>query len=255
MQFAKSLSQDYSKGLCEPPYAPGACLRAAVIIEPRRHEFLGPVVANFLKHLGPGWVLRLFTSQVNLQANCEAIAPLIVPHAFHTHLLPFDNLTIELYNTLLMSRGFWLGIPEEEILIFQTDCILFRPIPQIFHLYAYAGANYYSPAEVAPRYGGIQGGLSLRRRSAMLKCLLVAREDIQKYRASHGLAPLNRWQEDVYFTHACEILKLNVPTPEQRRQLFIECSSDYTPGTCGHHGWHHGYFIEEHQEILLTTPS
>jgi hypothetical protein len=163
----------------------------------------------------------------------------------------------EEYSTLLMSKGFWNMIPEENILIFQTDAMLFRRgidtwIDDSEYNYDYVGANYYNPKHIAPDIQGIQGGLSLRKKSAMLECiekLDVAK--IQKYRMNKGYEylPERVIAEDVFFTHACEILKKKVPSVEKRREFSIE--ADFDSCALGHHGLTHEYLTEEQQKQLL----
>lgn len=226
------------------------CDRVAVIVEPRRMDMLLWVIRNVMDHLGDGWNLHLFTSPRNLAWLEGALAGC----SFRVTLLDKDNLTREEYSTLLMNPGFWDRIPEEHVLVFQSDCMLFRRgLDPWVDRFAYAGANYYHPDHVAPRIGGIQGGLSLRRKSDMLDCIArVSATSIQVYRAQHGLPPLHGdvIAEDIFFTHACEMLQKSVPTVEERRKLFIE--ADFDAGAFGHHGLQCPYFTAEQQRALLT---
>jgi hypothetical protein len=164
--------------------------------------------------------------------------------------MAFDNLTCTLYNVMFMDAQFWSAIDEEHILIFQTDCIMFRGVDPSWLRFDYVGANYYTWMDQAPRVKGIQGGFSLRRKSAMLRCIQdVPVHKMQMYRELHRKPHLEVIKEDVYFTHACEILELNVPSEEDRPKFSLEV--DYYPYTVGHHGFVHGYFTTEQAKELI----
>lgn len=224
--------------------------KVAVIIEPRYdHPMLMTVIKNVRFHIGPEWNIRIVTTQAGadfITKNWEWLNGDIVT-------LPFHNLTHTLYNQLLTTRSFWESIREEHILIFQTDCVMFRSIDNKWLTYAYVGANYYNPNTVAPHIGGIQGGLSLRSKTAMLRCIdQVPKSYIDEYRSFFGLRPTekeNDMHEDVYFSHACEILNLCVPSTIQRKYFAVE--ADFFPTTCGCHGFQHPYFTEEQQNAYI----
>jgi hypothetical protein len=128
---------------------------------------------------------------------------------------------------------------------------MFRPFEEHFLLYDYAGSNFLE--NTAPIYGGINGGFSLRKRTAMLDCLeKVTWEKIDNYRNSRGeKAVLKRRNEDVFFTHACEILCKTVPDIYHRTLLCIE--NDFNKNTAVHHGWNKGYQTEECILVLLKS--
>lgn len=224
--------------------------RVAVIVEPRRHPLFGPVIMNIMHHLGDGWNLHIFTSPINASWVVEQLpgwSPKVT-------MLQQDNLTTEEYSKLLMSKTFWQMINEPNILVFQTDAMLFRNgMNKWVGAYDYAGANYYNRDHTAPRVGGIQGGLSLRKKEAMLECIRrVSVAGIQAYRRRLGYKELPSVPEDVFFTHACEMLGMRVPSIERRREFAIE--ADYHPYTLGHHGLRFPYLTKEQQHELLTHP-
>lgn len=228
--------------------------RVAVIVEPRNSPLLPKVIRNIMFFVGNLWNLHVFTSSENVSwireefANCS----------FRITPLDKHNLTREEYSVLFMTPAFWNMIPEENILVFQTDSMLFRKGIDVWiddpeYNYDYVGANYYNPAHTAPEMQGIQGGLSLRKKSVMLECIeKIKHHHIQKYRQEHGYPYLSETviAEDVFFTHACEMLKKRIPTVEKRREFSIE--ADYYQNTLGHHGLTHNYFTQEQQECLLS---
>jgi hypothetical protein len=221
--------------------------RVAVIVEPRRHELLVPVVRNVMHHLGPTWNLEVLTAAPNVAwlrgelPGCD----------FRTTALPFANMNQTLYNHLLMDPAFWWRLPEEHVLVFQTDCVMLRGGVEAWLGYDYVGANYFHPDHVAPRSGGVQGGFSLRRRSAMLACLdKVSWRSVQYHRTHHGQEPLECFHEDVFFTHACEILGARVPPPPERARFAIE--AEFFERPIGHHGTTKNYFTREQVAALIS---
>lgn len=225
--------------------------RVAVIVEPRRHAMLCKVIRVFMSILGLGWNLHVFTAQ----ENTEWLKERLPGCSFRATPLNRNSITTQEYSDLLMREDFWGVIPEENILVFQTDSILFKPgidqwVDSPEHGFDYVGANYYSPDHMAPKIGGIQGGLSLRKKSAMIECIQkVTKNIINYYRSTMGLKDIDDIAEDVFFTHACEILHKRVPSVEQRRLFSIE--ADYHPDTLGHHGLKCRYLTEEQQKELV----
>lgn len=204
--------------------------------------------------VGDKWNLHIFTSALNI----TWITKELEDSTFRITPLDKENMTRDEYSALLMSSTFWNMIPEENVLIFQTDSMLFRTgidkwIDDTEYGYDYVGANYYNSSHIAPIVQGIQGGLSLRKKSAMLECIeKIDIEKIQRYRFDRGYEYLREYMvaEDVYFTHACEMLKKRVPSVEKRREFSIE--ADYCPRAIGHHGLTRAYLTEEQQKELLS---
>lgn len=229
--------------------------RVAVIVEPRRHELLFQVIRNVMYNAGNNWNLHVFTTEENI----EWIRDGFKGCSFRITLLNKNNITRDEYSMILMSDTFWNTIPEENVLIFQTDCVLFRKglldiwIDDHDHGFDYVGANYYNPNHVTASIGGIQGGLSLRKKSAMLDCIKnVSLHDVHAYRSRNRLEPIyNFIHEDVFFTHACSILNKRVPSIEKRREFSIE--ADYYPAALGHHGLTHKYLTAEQQRELISN--
>jgi hypothetical protein len=206
--------------------------RVAIIVEPRSHHpLLEACVRNCMAALGEGWNLEIHTYD-------PAFVATKFPGSSITFVQTPENYTRYDYSQLLMSKSFWERIKEEMVCIFQTDVVFFRPIPESYLVYDYAGANYFSPDMISRRIGGIQGGFSLRRREAMLDCIarieagMVSRYlDITDYKPIH---------EDVFFTIACDLLDKKVPDVHERTWLAIE--SNYYDTPCAMHGFNCDYF-------------
>jgi Protein of unknown function (DUF5672) len=226
--------------------------RTAVIVEPRRHPMLRAVIENVLFFLGKEWNLHIITAE----ANRDWLRETLEPHTYTVSYLSMDNLTRDQYSELLLNPVFWEVLPTDHILIFQTDVIVFRPWNKWFERFDYIGPNYYHPDHIFPNgVGGIQGGLSYRKRSAMLACLrTITEDDVRNYRISKGLSALPvPMVEDIYFTHACAMLQKTLPSIEARPFFGIEAV--YYPTPFGFHGWNHPYYTEEeNRELLWGSP-
>lgn len=198
------------------------CHRTAVIVEPRsKHPMLEPCIRNCMKAIGEGWNLTVFTW------DTEYVRNLFPGSSFQIEKTPAPNFTSEEYSAYLMSERFWNTIKEATIVVFQTDVVFFRSIPEQFLEYDYAGANYFVSKYISKKIGGIQGGFSIRKKKAMLECL-------QRIPIKPPIP------EDVYFTHACEQLGLYVPPIEERRLLAIE--AEYYDKPCAFHGFTQSYY-------------
>lgn len=221
--------------------------KVAVIIEPRKYPWLEAVVRNVMYYLGDTWNLEIVTSE----QNKEWVSAQFAGSSFRISTIPFDNINQTIYNAFLLHSWFWMRLREEHVLIFQSDCIMFRGGVDAYIDYDYVGANYFHPDHVAPQYGGIQGGFSLRRRSTMIECLQkITWDDIQKYRKAHGMKRLqDPLHEDIFFTYACEILQKRSVPPSERKAFSIE--AEYYEKPIAHHGTTKPYFSQDQMQEII----
>ena len=181
----------------------------AVIIEPRNDEMLELVVKNFMYHLHDSWSLMIIFGKQNKEL-VEKIAESV--GEIYMVQLNVDNLTIKQYNELTTSEVLYNLIPTENILMFQTDTILRKPIPENLLQYTYVGAPWKEGLPWSKPTGGIgNGGLSLRRKSAMLSIL--------KY-FNHPMR--GNMNEDIYFSIGCNVMRLLRPTYEDAMKFSVE---------------------------------
>ena len=222
--------------------------RAALIIDPRYDELMEGVIRNFMYFMSPqGWNLCIASFQGH-EAAIRAAFPHCVFISIPDEILEINekgeaNMSIATYNRLMMSETIYQTIPATHLAIFQKDCVMYKMFASYFaDAYGFAGANYYEP--LTPIYGGMNGGFSLRNPANMLACIReVSIERIRETFPSMGgiIQPIPGLEgqytmpEDVYFTCACEILKIPVPDRIHRAYLAIEC--DHWPNTSVYHGW------------------
>jgi hypothetical protein len=226
--------------------------KVALMVEPRAHHpYLELVVRNALACLDSSWDFQIWTYEKEI-AYVRSLFPDLGPR-LQIRGLPLDSITTTLYNILFLAPQFWesIGNTYEHILVFQTDCVFFRKLDNQWLDYDYAGANYYHPIDVSPKIGGIQGGLSYRKKSTMLECTRKCTSDsLNEYRRSFGSPPIHFYKEDVFFTHACEVLQKKVPACPVRPIFSIE--ADFYDQPFGHHGWNKPYLHPDQIRQLLS---
>jgi hypothetical protein len=243
--------------------------KIAVIIDPRFDDYMEMVIRNFMHFMNPlGWNL-LISSYSGYESIIKEKFPNCIFFPISDNLIYYDsenkpNMHVSSYNDILLSIDFWNLIPGKYITIFQKDCIMFRMFPDYFYTnYEYSGANFYNEKYTSFNYGGINGGFSIRNRDTMIECLQkVTWENIYEYRKNIKNKYQNEFKnidnrmnimnEDIFFTHACEILKKNVPNVIQRKSLAIE-ECDMNISTCVYHGWDKGYHSIECAKLLLEN--
>lgn len=194
------------------------------------------------------------------------------------------NISIDNYNKILLDIEFWRDIPfqYDNVCIFQSDCIMFSMFNNFWLNYDYSGANYDYSRIIDKNNislfinnksifsGGINGGFSIRKRSIMIECIeRITWGYIQNYRQelfnllkinefmfdennNKILAPINIFikNEDIFFTHACEILRKKIPDSINRHLLAIETS--FCNNTSVYHGWNKNYHSYDNAIYLLS---
>jgi hypothetical protein len=257
--------------------------KTAVIIETRNHILFKHVVYNIMFNLGTDWNLHIFCGYDNYN-YVKSIFPKI-----KITLLPFYNLSVDLYDFICLNEFFWNQISTEDILIFQTDTYLINKIDEIMNDYVYLGApheNIHGKISfLTPNNFGLNGGLSLRKKSVMLHCINnIKASDIDNYRISKGCheiyrTPINEIEididffvnyfsvapdsienmfnidlifEDVYFSHSIEMLKYPLPKTFVSKYFILQ---EKIHGTIynvkGVHGWDKKYMPLEYHKTLL----
>lgn len=132
----------------------------AVIVETRNHPALQFVINQALQVLPKEWVVQIFHGpNVHVEDSDRVV---LTP-------MPETNLTVGQYSQKLMSREFWQQVQGEHILVFQCDTVLLTNSANKiadFLQYNYVGAPWrWKNGKVG------NGGLSLRRKSAVLDVL------------------------------------------------------------------------------------
>jgi len=227
--------------------------KAAVIVESRDTPVLYDLLVWMKYILLPcGWEIIVHAGLDNID-KVKEIEGITIKN------IGKRNLSINDYNDMCLSKKFWEEIPFENILIFQIDSVLLDGDLTKFLDYDYVGSPWNKDTvtlqfadkitEITFLKGGGasakklknhvtgNGGLSLRRRSGMLKALKIP--------------PYKFVTEDQYFSIRMSGL-LNVAPPEVSTDFSTE--SIYNPTTLGYHKpW--GYLSEDELKAIYQRMS
>ncbi len=141
----------------------------AVIVEPRLHKYLKPVIDNMLRNINDNICIQVFHSKINEQFLRNNYEKLINNNKIILTLLEnVNNLTIRQYNLLLTSKEFWNKINKEIILIFQTDSCVVRHM-NTFDFTPYLDYGFIGAPCRRPPWQN--GGFSIRKKSLALKAI------------------------------------------------------------------------------------
>jgi hypothetical protein len=164
--------------------------KTAVIVETRHHILLFDIIYNIMLNLGNDWNLHIFCGFDNYNYIKSTF-----PYVKIT-LLPFYNMSVDIYDFVFLNNFFWESIQSEDILIFQTDTYLINdPINSFINNYVYLGAPHTNIhggiSYLTPLKFGLNGGFSFRKKSAMIHALNnIKTIDIDNYRNIHNLKSL-----------------------------------------------------------------
>ncbi len=196
--------------------AAGTTPKTAVIVESRIHPNLQFLLHN-LAYYCRGWHIAIVCSKENLE-YCQIIAE---HNKDVITFLPIFNppgsgeIAKQSYNTLLKSAEFYSQLPGEYFLITQTDSYLKRHMPDTILQFDYVA----SPFSWEKEHQG--GGISFRKKSAMLKICQESKRQIES--------------EDVFIS--CSATDLGLKKPKWEEALKYFCESTLFAGTIGVHQW------------------
>jgi len=220
-------------------------LGAAVIVEPRNHPAFAFVTWSVLQQIPKHWKVHWFHgTKTDTNKVLEGKVLKVLRERIELHPLPNENLSLADYNRLLTSQAFWLSIPAEHILIFQTDSgFIFRSPHALeeFMEYDYVGAPWSQTSK--RKWAGCvgNGGFSLRRRSAMLRV-------IQR-------VPYNpKYAEDVYFAYwGKEFMRVAPVAIAQRFSVECKSKTPYAYPTGFHKCWRDGVHLQHLESQLVYS--
>ena len=178
-------------------------LDMAVIVEPREHKYLIPVVNNVIDNVPKDTKIQIFHGTKNLDYIKTHFKSHIQSNKIILTNLNVENLTLSQYSNLLTSKSFWNSIPGENILIFQTDSCICNKSPhkinQFLKFNYIGGVSWKKLSENNNTdYNHLNGGFSFRKKSFMLDCI-------------HS-SPSANMGEDSFFSKCLLTKKQKVPT-------------------------------------------
>lgn len=201
-----------------------------VIVEPRDHQNLKPVLRN-VSHMLPHTALTVFCSKENANIVHD-IVNVNGPNRVRIHPLFEGNIDRVRYNNLLTSPEFWDLCKSPKVLVFQTDTgVLYNNILR-FMEYDYIGAPWSWPIYNDPNIYVGNGGFSLRTRSMM-------RDISSRYqRNPHWPDPVTGGEpEDIFFGwHLRHMDQAKLPTYDIASHFSVEHNCHENPM-----GFHQAY--------------
>ena len=196
-----------------------------VIIEPREHPLLIPVIKNFMYLLQTkNWGLIIFHGTTNKDFLLHHLKDWSNVNYVN---LNTNNLSTVEYNDFCCSSYFWDTLASfgcNHALSFETDALLLKDNADEFIQYDYIGAPWIeTPWKDPPFYVQLQignSGLSLRNVEKMLEIIhTCARGDLRN--------------NDVYFGYWCLMKNYNIPRVDVAMQFSIE--TIYSTDSMGMH--------------------
>jgi hypothetical protein len=181
------------------------------------------VLRSIFENLDSSWKLILFHGPTNKEWLERIIHEKFAAEKSRITLKDTGRTRIDIpeYNRMMMGREILDQIPTEMFLVVQTDSLLCRGEKDLlkeFMDYDYVGAPWRDRSRVG------NGGLSLRRKSMMLKI-------VEK-------CPKGAHMEDGFFAYGCEGAEPKIPEFELAKKFAVE--SVYHPRSFGlHKPWHH----------------
>ncbi len=238
--------------------------KTALIIDPRYDDLMEDVIRQHMYFLNEsGWNLLIISHpkyEERIKKDFPNCLLYFIDEKMITYKEDIPNITIDGYNSILLNLNFWTNLPTETILIFQKDCFMYKMFDDIFLEYDFLGAsNVICLLENNIQYIGINGGLSLRKKTAMIDCILkLDFEKIYKIIEQQNIViekehNLYKQNEDIFFSFACEFLGKKQIPHNDRKMFSIE--AEYNIDACFHHGWNKNYHTQTMTiEILTSNP-
>ena len=237
-QYSYFLQTDQSRKATKDIIIPKESDYNAVIVENRILPHTEFIIRNAIEKLDYRWSHTLVCNKksYNKMLNfCKNINEKINVIAFE-----INEIDQASYNNLLLSREFWNFLKSEHLLIYQQDSIMFRDGIEEFLNYDYIGAPWMQ-GQSENSLGVGNGGFSLRKRSAMLRCLDKQKpqdcrqgDSVKQYMKSVGL---NQIPEDVFFSKTLIDLNLGNVANSQIANGFSQERVPSKDPLGGHQYW------------------
>lgn len=183
-----------------------------LLIEPRFAKHTWLILANAYNKLGNNWNYVFYCGK-SFKTKWQSL----LPNFIEVRALNHDNFeNTRLYSDFCKTKGLWESLYGEYILTIQLDTWIMNISPYTIDFFtslgkSYIGGNmsytwgYFNKENIHHNIRNFNGGLSLRKKSDMIKIVelfppLTTLDDRSSFLSEH---------EDVYFTTGC--IKLNMP--------------------------------------------
>jgi hypothetical protein len=204
--------------------------KTLLFIDSRKLDHMSSLFRLFLYSVDSSWNFTIICTKECVDFYRDICIKLGVQPKIIVLKFPLKNRSD--YNKMLFTKDFWDLIREENILLFQSDSIVFGKFKNDFLKYDYIGS-------LIPGFELIMnGGTSFRKKSMMLKC-------IKKYPVSKLTSSFDNIYgnmlidgiigEDIYFSRCVSKLNENITDKNIAHKFSSEafhCQSSY-----GHQIW------------------
>ena len=204
----------------------------AIIVEPRKHKALEFVLNNFIDNLDKDWNIVIIHGKANQSYVYDIVERTTDKSRIQTVNIGVNNLTISQYSEMFYNPKFYDYIPTEMFLVFQTDSMIIKENKTKIYDYMdydYVGAPWPATMGILGKMIVGNGGLSLRRKSKMVKLLKYKKRAI-----SPGSGYGKYIAEDQFFC-GYYIPEENVNTPSFDEAKFFSIESVYSNSPFGIH--------------------
>ena len=198
-------------------------MNTAVIVEPRYLENLPIIIEKFYEVLGKSWNFVFFCGNgLSQKWKMRLNSDIEIRELSVNNLDPFE------YSDLFKSKDFWNSLYGEFILTFQADTWILNQAPYDIDFFvklnkSFIGGNmlYRFPEmcneKIFPQIRNFNGGLSLRKKSDMLK--IIQAFPPQKSEPKSQI--MEKYTEDAYFVIAGYKLGLAMGDNEDSSRFAI----------------------------------
>lgn len=227
-----------------------------VIIEPRQHDLLVPVIKNFMFLLqNKGWGLVVIHGTGNgdfIKKNLSGW-----PNIRYLQL-PIDNLTMDEYNHIMTIPVIWETLDKmgcKHALMFQPDVLLLKDNVDDFLKYDYIGAPWFQTMNGIEL--GFNGGFSLRNVNKMIEITTWCPRTFYPCRVmgeNGEIIIVNKiFNEDVYYSFWATSGKLSISIPSKEEAMHFSVETIYNEDPLGMHQPHICKFPSREHFVKLVS--
>lgn len=194
---------------------------AAILLESRFDENYSLLLKQISRFLNSDWSVILYVTEQVYDKYLHCIKD--INNTIQVKILEYKLNNVKDYNNILLDINFWNRLIDyENVLIFQTDTMIYRYGIEIFLKYDYIGAPWPKELNTITQVGN--GGLSLRNVKATIDCLLnLDSIKINKYEQYDiNQERLDRQPEDIIFSYGMTQLGYNVANKNIAKFFSIE---------------------------------
>lgn len=199
--------------------------KVALLIEPRCHYRMRPIVVNHLKFLGQGWNLVFIGSQESIN-YLRIVLPKV---KFEFVVIQEKNINPEQLTNILLGKQLNYDILKqyENIMIFQMDSVMFKQFDERILDHKYIGASDIMLKTESSVTRIFNGGISFRKKSFIIECIeKYTHEYISDIRQKNGWLISPFYLEDFYLSMCLSIEKHGEILDVDECKLFLQNDFD-----------------------------